>query len=310
MKKNNKWSAIIIWMFLMIILTLWAYVLLAFIIPFAKNTKWIENASKAYYYAYAGVEESLLDVKSRSSITQEFSNPIWTTSTWIAYQTTSSWINIPWVWEWDSDYDNNFWKIWISYPVQLQVWYNMITDWSVFEFFFRVPNLNDSGSVLILSGWTLPVINWTLSSDSNTLMSDANSYIEASYIFPSQTDFTVWNNVFRFKKYTSFSMPWVLVNVKWNDLSWNNIDFPTFYNNNCWAGKSCILKLSVVNPLQTTTWVNVPYLEYSFNPHPNIFPLYYTTIDTSWKSYWFKKNLKVRVPQQTTNQAFDFTLFQ
>ena len=73
------------------------------------------------------------------------------------------------------------------------------------------------------------------------------------------------------------------------------------------------MKLSLINPLYTTTGLKIPYLEYTINPWDNVwtkFPLYYTTIDTSWKSYWFKKDLNVRVPQQTTNQAFDFTLFQ
>jgi hypothetical protein len=33
-------------------------------------------------------------------------------------------------------------------------------------------------------------------------------------------------------------------------------------------------------------------------------------IEASGKAYGFKKDLEVQVPQQTVNQAFDFTVFQ
>jgi hypothetical protein len=39
-------------------------------------------------------------------------------------------------------------------------------------------------------------------------------------------------------------------------------------------------------------------------------PTKFFRIKSIWKSYWFKKILNIKIPQNTTNQAFDFAVFQ
>ena len=61
--------------------------------------------------------------------------------------------------------------------------------------------------------------------------------------------------------------------------------------------------------------VQVPYLEWKIdfdndNSGINNVPLRYVIIDAAWKSYWFRKDLKIRIPQQSVIEAFDFTVFQ
>lgn len=153
-------------------------------IPFSQNTKWIENASRAYYYAYGWVEQALLGVKNRSSLTQELSDPMWTTSTWISYQTTSSWIVIPPYWMWNSDFNNQFDYISIWSPIQLEVW-NKWTwlssyNWEDFEIWFKVPNF--TWWKIELSWGTMPIVNWMLSSDTDTLYAESWSYFVADDI--------------------------------------------------------------------------------------------------------------------------------
>ena len=61
--------------------------------------------------------------------------------------------------------------------------------------------------------------------------------------------------------------------------------------------------------------VVVPYLEWQMQLDSgmdldNNIPLRYTRIESGGKSIWYKKELDIRVPTKTVNQAFDFTVFQ
>lgn len=296
MKKNNQWFSILVWMFLIIILTLSAYVILSYIIPFSQNTKWIENASRAYYYAYWGIESSLLDVKTSSTNTP-LSLPA-STSTWYYSLVWKNWNLNPPLWKGNSDINTDYNKIWPNFPVQMEVWNNLLA-WNIsnVKMFLRVP---------AFTWWTLifdatwPIINWSLSSTWNTL--NATDYITQANIKNSITDYV-----------SSSSNNFVFSSKNWKNLEESNLTFQSFYSGNC-INNSCILKLSVINPLKAklSSWTSydIPYLEYKIDFWGASIPLYYTNIDASWKSYWFKKDLKVRVPQQTLNQAFDFTVFQ
>ncbi len=295
MKKNNQWFSILVWMFLIIILTLSAYVILSYMIPFSQNTKWIENASRAYYYAYWGIESSLLKVKNND--VTDINIP--TTWTWFWADIVADWSLNPPLWKGNSDINSNYNKIWPNFPVQMEVWNNLLA-WNIsnVKMFLRVP---------AFTWWTLtfdatwPIINWSLSSTWDTL--NATDYITQANIKNSITDYV-----------SSSSNNFVFSSKHWKNLEETDIIFQSFYGNNC-INNSCILKLSVVNPLKArlSSWTSydIPYLEYKIDFWGGAsIPLYYTNIDASWKSYWFKKDLKVRVPQQTLNQAFDFTVFQ
>jgi hypothetical protein len=68
--------------------------------------------------------------------------------------------------------------------------------------------------------------------------------------------------------------------------------------------------MSVVNNLSLSTWKKIPYIEYKINFNSVSVPERYTRIEASGQSYGFRKKIEVQIPQQTLNQAFDFTVFQ
>lgn len=291
MKKNNKWAAIMIGMFLIIFLTLTMYVLMAQIVPFSRNTAWIQNASNAYYQAYAWIEDSLYK-KRESTLTN-----INYTSTTVSYKydVSSLWSVVPAPWKWDSD-NPDYSKISIWKPIQLKLPTILTTTIlnSNARLCFKVPDW------LWSFVWTDDIIFWSLSSSTDTL--NGSVLIKWTDIKSSTFDCT-----------SNTSSPFVIWTKNWNKLDWNSETFSSFYNSKCKSGQNCILRLSVINPLKAKLLANpetsIPYLEYQIRMWGDI-ELYHTTIESSWKSYWFKKDLKVQVPQSTLNQAFDFTVFQ
>lgn len=61
--------------------------------------------------------------------------------------------------------------------------------------------------------------------------------------------------------------------------------------------------------------INLPYLEwkivYEYKGIDNRnFYFRYANIKSTWKSSIYTRDLEIKVPQQTTNEAFDFTVFQ
>ena len=300
MKNNNKWFSLVIAMLLVIILTLLALTILEYIIPFSRDIKWIENSSKAYYQANSWIEDWLYKIYGRNywwwDTRVEYNENIAYWSIGRIFTTTSSWKTLPPAWEWNSDYDKDRYIIYSWNPVQLLIWnwnFNNVAD--SFNINFRVPDLDKNWSFDETLKWgPLPIINWQLSSSSNTLNSS-------------------WSI------FTANDIDWTDNNMKilqWVDLNWNetnNQKFWKFYEDNCWVWSWCTLKLSVVNKLQTDEGPNsiiIPYLEWYIKVWNSIIPLRYTKLATSWKAFWFKKDINVRIPSQTVNEAFDFTVFQ
>jgi hypothetical protein len=76
------------------------------------------------------------------------------------------------------------------------------------------------------------------------------------------------------------------------------------------VSENCILKLSVVNKLETIAGTSVPYIEWYIDFGSKKVPLRNARIETQGKTYGFRKDLEVSVPQQTISEAFDFTVFQ
>lgn len=287
---NKKAFALVIAMWLTLIMWLIAYFLLEYMIPFARNTKGIENATRAYYQAETAIEDALYFVnKQRLDYSTESWSIMPSGSIWNSFSVEASWNLLPPVWKWNSEFDMDWNTISQWNPIQLDIWNWTILDWSSVQFSFRVPDLdwdwNNTNQTL--SWWTVtPIINWQLVSENNSL-SATGSWINADDIDWSAINFSAKN---------------------WKDLSDNISNFWTFYNDNCWS--TCTLKLSIINKLELEyNNTPVPYLEWKINFN-TLVPLRYTNIETSGKSYWFKKDLDVRVPQQTVNEAFDFTVFQ
>ncbi len=276
-------------MWLTILIILSAYVLLAYMMPFMKWVKWIENTSWAYYQSYSWIEKALYFTnKERANLWTETSSVLlWWQVKWSTYRTFSSGWVIPQKWYGNSEYNKDFNIISQTEPLQLQVGNGSITDWGNFRFIFQVPEDLRKSS---LSLWTGAIVNWMISSDNDTLIS-SGSYLTANDV--------------------NSTNKWDIQNKTWVNLEGASSRFIDFYNSHCTS--SCILKMSVVNNLilTDTNKTQIPYLEYKIEFwNASYLPDRYTRIESFWKAYDFQKKLDVRVPQQTVNQAFDFTVFQ
>jgi hypothetical protein len=299
MKKNREWFTIILAMWIVLVISLTAYNILWYIIPFSKEIKWVENSSKAYYLWNSWIEEWLYDIYTRLSTEEkkEFSkNYNWNIT--YKYNTFSSWSILPPLWEWNSDYNKDFNTIAQWNPLQLSIWNWYLDINKEFNVIFKVPDIKWNWSFTLNWG-TLAIVNWQLSWINNTLNASWG-IIMSNYINSNNINSSNNNNMFD-------------DSVTWFDLNWDsNIKFSTFYNANCWTNSWCTLKMSVVNNLETTSWISIPYLEWEMNSSiwGKILPLRYTKLDSFGKSMWYVKKLEIKVPRKTVNQAFDFTVFQ
>lgn len=304
MINNKKWSALIISIFIIAIISLlWIY-LLEKIVPISRNVKWVENSNIAYYNANSWVEKALFDMTSSNPSSEPAWN-IWTTTLWYNYSTKAITSTIPQSWLWNSEYSSDWNKIWTGNPVQLLINTNSI-DWTNgATFYFRIPDISP-GTTSSLS-WALSgswLINWVLSGSWKSLF--------ASW----ETNMIKWNSIW------SSSSSWFikLWNLIWFDLNYTEWTFTDFYKStwttfstiwlwNC-SDTKCILKLSVVNPIYLSNWQLAPYIEYKLLTNGPSIPDQYASIKSDWYSYWYKRTINKQVRQLTTNEALDFTIFQ
>lgn len=295
MLQKNTWAfSIILAMILTTIMLLVAYNLLEMIIPFAKNTKWIENSSNAYYQSYAWVEESINFIAKHPVWSSTWKTMPWT-ATWYSITMISSWNIIPQAWKWNSEYNKDWNRIAPGEPIQLYV-KNWI-DWGNTKFYFKIPSL--TWSTLTISWWISPLINWQISGSWYTLNASGTTDMINTWSIndssSSLTSISLWD------KY-------------WLDLTWTWTHiFKDVYTapdklDNC--NNICALKLSIINKLFTDTWNPLPYLEYKIDFWSTSVPQQYVDINTDWKSYWFKKTINTKYRVDTTSEAFDFTVFQ
>jgi len=306
MKKNNSWFSLIVAIWLVILISILALSILEYIIPFSRNVKWIENSAWSYYRVVSAIEDALW-TKNQKILWTDFSSWTISTVTWYNYTVTASWKLLPPTWKWNSEF-NKDWNIISSWnPIQLEVWNNKITqlntnDWNNTSLIIRVPDIDWSPTSWAITEafswsatWIGNIIQWQLSSWTWTL--------NASWSYIQQKDITDSNSTTN-----KTILLWTKNGVK---LDWTPSTLASFYWSNC-ITKSCILKLTVINKLEWKTWLYwwiLPYLEWQFST-PSPIPLRYTNIEAFWKSYGFQKQLNIRVPQNTTIDAFNFTIFQ
>lgn len=300
MKKDSTWFSILIGMTLTLLIVLSAMIILAYILPFMRAVKGIENAAGAYYQAYSGVEKSLMFLKTRELLTTE----TWATQgagspSGTTYRTYSSGSTIPQKGFWNSPYHPDYNIISPTDPIQLEIGGLDLSGVSNLEdiyFHFKAPSLEWDTSIAMT--WSQQVlVTWTLSSKSGSILSAT----WPSHITESLVDTSDGSSV-TFKMVTS----------TWAHFNGDEQKTSEFYNENCkdtWSW--CILRASVVNELWTSSWTQIPYLEYQLHfPNDIKIPDRYTRIESYGNSYGYQKKLEVQVPQQTIGQAFDFTVFQ
>lgn len=295
MKKNKKAFSLAIAMWLVLITSLLAYTILEYMIPFSRNIRWIENSTSAYYSSNKWIELWLYFLNSRddNELTNSTSKNYLENSQFdFNLDTSVVWTTIPEPWKWTSYFDNNRNQILVWKPIQLSVWYNYLSSENL-DIQFRVPDINNNSlndENLDHDDWDDTwIVNWQLSSSTDTLNSHSGSLITLTHI-NNDSEIDVFSR-------------------EWRKLDWTFQNFESFYDNNCtWTANECILKFSVINKLETDDgWV--PYLEWIIQAWNEI-PLRYSRIVAEWKSYWFIKQIEVKVAQETVSEAFDFTVFQ
>lgn len=106
---------------LTILMTLTAYVILSYMIPFTKNVKGIEQSTSSYYHANTGIEEGMYFVKSRANLTTENSVSLPTSSTGYSIQTDSTTNRVPKLTQGNSEYNLDYNQISLKNPLQLRL---------------------------------------------------------------------------------------------------------------------------------------------------------------------------------------------
>ena len=322
---DRKWSALIISVFVVLIISIIMIYLLDKLVPISRNVKGIENTNIAYYNAETGVEEALLWM-SKTNPWYESGQTVWVLpASWYNYNIRALSSQTPILWEWNSWYDTNWDRLWPWQPMQrvLKNWLFNIWDMTIA---LKTPNTDWNCSTSIdLSWWVMPIVSWMLTwswwtlyaswwitaNDINdswkTLVTsdECNPQFWRRFLLTNNTWVSTWLNSWNQYKYA-----W-----DWFNLSNSADSFANFYKNILWsdcAWYKCTLKISIINSLISTTWENIPYLEIRFSSSDTSdkFPLQYAILDVDWYSNGFKRHINKDIKQTTTIEALDFTVFQ
>ncbi len=300
------WLALLIWLL--------AIYIIDYMYPFSRNVKWIENSSKAYYLANSWIEEMVYFINKNNIWTESWQTMV-TTSTWYSFELVANWRLLPPLGEGNSEFDDDWNTIKQWEPIQFNLSWKP-ESFNGARFVFRVPNLWWWIPTKIKDITDMPIIVWQLSWSWQTLNAYSWSYIFADDIgdyeeFDTITDWDIQN-------WSSYSTLKTidLNNKEWKTLSWSLENFSTFYDNNCrLITNKCTLNLFVANKLilNNLEETPIPYLEWKFaldSTNTDLIPLRFARIDSSGKSYWFKKDLDAKIPQSTIIEAFTITVFQ
>jgi hypothetical protein len=303
-QNNNKWFSIVLAMWITIIIGMISILILEYIVPFSRNIKWVENSSAAYYHWYGWIEESLWILSQSNTAWTSSGKTMTASATWSSYNLVSNTSIIPPAWKGNSDYDSNWNRFDSNTPIQLQL--PLGVDFTNTVIKFRIPNIdrdtNPANNGTFTWSSTDPMINWIL-----TWLEWSNPVsLNASGSYITKWDINVWTEL-------------KIWNKTWLSLENQNCTLQEFYTQSCswsWITSNSTLKLSLIDKLELDTWNKIiPYLEYQMDFKQNAttsieVPGRYSQINTVGKSYGYKKYMDIKVPQLSTNQAFDFTVFQ
>lgn len=303
---SEGWFSILLALGLTILMSFIGLYLMEYMIPFSRNIQGVENASKAFLQSYSGIEDSFYEVYKGEPGTTVSKPFLWWED--FRYNVTSSWVLLPLAWQGNSPYDDDWNRISSDEPVQLLIGkWRLTSGSSRIQVLVRVPDYsnnaisasdndrlkeNDGNDELIL--WQLASWSDTLITLSWALMTELNINDMSSSINPTER------------------------NIWWETgtrLNRSDVAFSSFYASDCSnTNQECIFKLTLVNDLlgkDDGTWATriFPYLEYQvFTSDP--IPLQLPQVLSEGRSFDFTKRLEAAIPQDTTNTAFDFTIFQ
>lgn len=324
MKKNKKAISMIIAMWLVLVSTLIALMIFEYITPFSRSVVDMENSSKAYYYANSWLEEWLFKIKSlddKASIRDLEKNEIpyfisvnnnqfeeesgeedyKKNTKWYTYNVLYVSEKEPEELKWNSDEDNNYNKIYLWSPIQMDIWKIVDSEiWNDIKILFKINDwfiYNKS----VLSTKDKNIISWQLSS-------------EDWYINSTESNSIKWKDLWKEKTLDNlFTTDSKLIITNQQDPR-NFSNFIDIYNALWCQQKACILKFSIMDDLILEEWNNwkiLPYIEWKIESRIGLkFRKRYMEVNSVWKSYLYMRDLSVKVPQTTTNEAFNFTVFQ
>lgn len=305
MKNNKQWFSILLAMWITLVTGMIAILILEFIIPFSRNIKWVENSSAAFYQSYSWIEEALWFMSQNDlwdEDSQDF-NPANPQDT--AYSVESLTSIIPPVWKGNSEYNPDWNRLDNNFPIQLAITDNNI-DFSDVDFTFRIPVELDSWDDIQWNDDLQPyIINWIITGISDNL-TPLNKSDDVSVALNGINDqliekTEIWN--------PNISISW----REGRTLDDQRCTVTSFLRNTCpWVSwiYDVTLKMTLVDALKLDDGRFIPYLEYQINFWLDEVPWRYTQIETSGKSYGFKRSMEIKIPQTSTNQAFDFAVFQ
>lgn len=312
MKKNKKAMSLIVVMGIVLISSLLALSLMWLIFPFARSVIWIENSSRAYYQANSWLEQWLLKVKKiYSPENQNISN--WselkygTDYLWYKEKTIYLWNNEPAPGKWNSvDKDFNILSIWE--PIQMEFEKNLESV----HLTIRPPKLDWIRTQKLSEDWDYAkknLISFTLTSfDWSSYFTYPNPTKPETYFTPSRINWDIkkgWN----WKEWNTGEF-WNAIWLFYKD--WQVIEKEYLESMKEICAKKCIYKFSLVNDLISAknTKILLPYLEWKIESWNSKIKLRYSEVSSEWRANWYVRNLNVRSPQNTVNEAFDFAVFQ
>lgn len=309
---NKQWFSILLAMWITLVVWMMTILILEFIIPFSRNIKWVENSSAAFYQSYSGVEEALWFMSQNDLWAHDNEAFVQANPQDIAYSVESMTNIIPPVWKGNSEYNADWNRLDNNFPIQLAITDSDI-DFSSVDFTFRIPDIDDDGNysnngTIEWNDSSQPyIINWIITGISNPNNVKWDSDDEPVVLNGQNTALIEKNDI-----WTANISIW---SRNGTTIDGDVCNISQFINgtNNCTSIQNIYdvtLKMSLVDELILNTGKSIPYLEYQIDFWTDSVPGRYTQIETSGKSYGFKKSMDIKVPQQSTNQAFDFAVFQ
>ena len=305
-KNNKQWFSILLAMWITLVTGMIAILILEFIIPFSRNIKWVENSSAAFYQSYSGIEEAMWFISQNDLWDEDEQLFVQANPQDTAYSVESMTSIIPPALKGNSEYDSNWNRFDNNFPIQLAITDPNI-DFSNVDFTFRIPVELDDGNDIEWNDALQPyIINWIITGISNPDNVKWN-WDDIPVVLNGINDQLI-------RKDEVWDIGIWIWSRNGRTIDWDTCSVTEFTTNSCsWISNiyDVTLKMSLVDQLiLDTNNKSIPYLEYQINFRGDSIPGRYTQIETSGKSYGFRKNMDIKVPQQATNQAFDFAVFQ
>lgn len=324
MKKNKKAFSLVIAIWLVLISSLLALTIYEYIFPFSRSVVWMENSAKAYYYANSWIEDALLKLSEEEKKVdwKIFQNDLWQSflnenfasvssilalSRGFVYNIDNIWTVEPEAWKWNSNTDLNYNQISVWNPIQINLKSKSLNPTSL-SIQIKIPTINKIKH--ILEWWNNSFVSFQLSSALWYLNFDSNSTTK----FFDKTALNKPN----WATYKLSEFKWNLY-LNSNPVEQKNVNFSTAFSQLGCSVQNCILKFSVINKLEAkasgsavSKKIFLPYLEWKIDWKWIwwTFRKRYTDITSNWKSNAYSRELNIKVPQTTVNEAFDFTVFQ